>query len=365
MENRSVAGRKLAILADGHLDFHFGKTAIGVLRYRENDVVAVIDHESAGKTAQHVVGVGGDTPIVATVAEAIALGPDTLLIGVATRGGMIPNEWREPLMEAISHGLDVICGLHYFLSDDPEIAAAAAVAGVRLIDVRKPPDELAVAEAKPRAAGGTVITMVGSDCAVGKMSVALDIEAEARNQGVDAQFVATGQTGMMISGNGIPLDRIIGDFMSGAVEAEVDRAAAKHSLVLVEGQGSLIHPAYSGVTLALIHGSRPDAMILTVMPSRSIVEDYEIEIPSVLDLIEMHESAAGWIKPAPVIAIAVNSLGLTEDQSRRALEIVAMESGLPTTDSFRYGASLLVKTIREFRSGRRYGTEPIQSSEVG
>ena len=252
-----VSGRRLVILSDGHLDFHFGKTALGVLRYRGDDVVAMIDRDHAGRTTAQVVGLGGETPIVATLPEALTFEPDALLIGVATRGGMIPLEWKPMLLEAIGAGLDIICGLHYFLSEDPDLAAAAARSGPRLIDVRKPPAKLAVAEATPHRQGCTVVTMVGSDCAVGKMSAALDIEAEARRRTIDMQFVATGQTGMMIAGNGIPLDRVIGDFMSGAIESAVLEAAENHEVVLVEGQGSLLHPAYSGVTLALIHGSGP------------------------------------------------------------------------------------------------------------
>lgn len=349
MDNQSIAGRRLVILGDGHLDFHFGKTAIGVLRYRQDDVVAVIDRGLAGQTTGEALGTGEGTPIVATLEESLPYKPDALLVGVATRGGVIPQEWRPLLIQAIEVGLDIISGLHQFFSEDAELSELARKAGVQLIDVRKPPQHLAVAEAVPHRPGSTVITMVGADCAVGKMSVALDIEREARNLGMDAHFVATGQTGMMIAGNGVPLDRIIGDFMSGAVERAVNEAAGEHEIVLVEGQGSLIHPAYSGVTLALIHGSQPDAMILTVMPARKKIEDYEIEIPPVLELIEMHEAAAGWIKQAPVIAVAVNSLGLSDEEARHAIESITIETGLPASDTFRFGAGPLVEAVQEFQ----------------
>lgn len=352
MAGHSVEGRRLVVLADGHLDFHFGKTAMGIIRYRPHDVVAVIESGLAGTTTQQAVGLGGDIPIVATLEEALGHGPDALLIGVATRGGRIPPEWRPMLLEAIDRRLDVICGLHEFLGDDVELSDAAATTGTRLIDVRKPPAELAVAEATPHRTGCTVITMVGADCAVGKMSVALDIQAEARRQHIDMGFVATGQTGMMISGTGIPVDRIIGDFMSGAVEREVLTAAERHDIVLVEGQGSLLHPAYSGVTLSLLHGSQPDAMVLTVMPSRKTLGDYQVEIPPALELVEMHEAAAAWIKPAPVIAVAVNSLGLDDEQSRHAIAGIQVETGLPAEDTFRNGARLLVKAVQQFHEQR-------------
>lgn len=350
VESKGIQGRRLAILADGHLDFHFGKTAMGVLRYRPDDVVAVIERGLAGKTTQEAIGVGRDVPIVEDLQRALEMGADALLIGVATRGGMIPPEWRPIILQAIEHRMDVISGLHDFLADDPEFSAAATEAGVKLVDVRRPQSRLAVAEGRRHRAGSTVITTVGSDCAVGKMSVALDIEAAARERGIDAQFVATGQTGMLITGYGIPLDRIIGDFMSGAMEELVLEAAESHDVVLVEGQGSLSHPAYSGVTLALIHGSQPDAFILTTMPGRTTIEDYDIQIPPVLELVEMHEAAAGWIKPAAVIGIAVNTLTLSEAEARHAVDATIAETGLPSTDTFRFGADPLVDAIVEFRT---------------
>lgn len=347
-----VPGRRLVILADGHLDFHFGKTAMGLIRYRPEDVIAVIDRDRAGHTTAECLGLGGDIPIVATLAETLDKHPDALVIGVATRGGLIPPEWRPTILEAIANGMDVLNGLHQFLGDDPQLSEAATAAGVHLIDVRRPPQELAVAESTPHRPEATVITLVGSDCAVGKMSVALDIQAESDAHGRQLGFVATGQTGMMIAGAGIPLDRIIGDFMSGAVEREVLQASATHDVVLVEGQGSLLHPAYSGVTLALLHGSQPDGLILVVMPSRSTIEDYPVAIPSPNELIRIYEEAAGWIKAAPVVAIAVNSLGLTESETEEVIARIEGETGLPAADTFRGGAGKLLTAVLDFHDRR-------------
>lgn len=352
MEAHVTQGRKLVVLADGHLDSYYGKTAIGLIRYRPTDVVAVIEQASAGCTTQGLLGVGGDIPIVATLREALEHQPDALVIGVASRGGMIPPEWRPILIQAIDNGLDIISGLHDFVSEDRELRRKATKASVTLIDMRRPPYRVAVAEGLFHRAESTVITMVGSDCAVGKMSVALDVEASARTRGMDAVFLATGQTGMMIAGNGVPVDRVIGDFMSGAVEKIVLRAAAEHEIVLVEGQGSLLHPAYSGVTLALIHGSRPDAMILTVMAARHVIEDYDVPIPSIPRLIQLHEEAAGWVHPAPVIAVAVNSAGLSSDEARHVITSIESEAGLPATDTFRFGPDALVDAIEEFHERR-------------
>ncbi len=327
---------------------------MALVRYRSDEVVAVIDRDNAGLTTQQAIGQGGDIPIVSNLKDTLDYNPTALLIGIATRGGFIPPEWRPVMHQAIDNQLDIISGLHSFLSEDPDLRPAADAAGVRLIDVRRPPSKLIVAGNAPHRTGSTVITLVGSDCAVGKMSVALDIEREADARGLDFHFLATGQTGIMISGGGVPLDRVIGDFMSGALEELVLDAAERHDVVLVEGQGSLLHPAYSGVTLALIHGSAPDGMILTIMPARETIDDYDVQIPSLLELIEMHEAAAGWIKPAPVIAIAVNSLGLTDRQARAAVESAAAEAGLPATDTFRFGAGPLVEAVQEFHRRRTY-----------
>jgi len=348
----SLKGRRLVILADGQLDFHFGKTAIGILRYRNEDVVAVIDASNTGRTAQQALGLGGDVPIVASMPEALRYQPNALLIGLATRGGYLPNPWRPILLEAIEHGLDIISGLHFFLSEDPELRAAAERAHVQLVDVRRPPDMLQVASGEPHRATSTVVTTVGSDCAVGKMSVVFDLEQAALTRGVDAAVVATGQTGMLIAGSGVPLDRVIGDFMAGAVERLVLEGAARHDVVLVEGQGSLLHPAYSGVTLALLHGSQPDAMILVIMPTRHTIEDYPIAIPPLQELIAMHEAAAGWVKPAPVIGIAVNGLGLSAEEAEREVRLAEDESGLPAADTFRQGAGRLLDAILTFRNNQ-------------
>jgi uncharacterized NAD-dependent epimerase/dehydratase family protein len=347
-----MAQRRLVILADHQLDFHVGKTAIGMLRYRPQEVVAVIDSSHAGRTTQEVVGVGGSIPIVASLQEAMPYGPTALLIGVAPRGGGLPPEWRPLLLAAIRQGLSIISGLHYFLNEDAELCEAAASAGVQLIDVRRPPATLSVATHAPHRPGSTVVTFVGSDCAVGKMTAALDVERCARQRGLDAQFVATGQTGILIAGFGVPLDRVIGDFMAGALEQLVIDTAARHDIVLVEGQGSLLHPGYSGVTLALIHGSAPDALILVTMPTRTTIDEYDIRIPPLPRLIAIYQEAAGWIKPAPVIGIALNTAGMSDREAQAAVEHARHETGLPATDTVRYGAEPLVEAIERLHSRR-------------
>jgi uncharacterized NAD-dependent epimerase/dehydratase family protein len=337
--------RRLAILAEGTLDFHHGKTAVSLLRYRAQEVVAVIDSQHAGSTTKQVLGIGGEVPIVGDIAEAMERQPSALLIGIAPRGGGLPPEWRRQILFAIRHGLDIISGLHSMLNDDLEFAAAAREAGVRLADVRQPPPNLPVATLAPRRAGSRVITFVGSDCAVGKMTAALEITNEARARGMAAAFVATGQTGIMLEGSGISIDRVIGDFMAGAAEQLVVQASESADWVFVEGQGSLLHPGYSGVTLALLHGSAPDAMILVHQAGQTHVDEYPVPIPGLQRVVAIYQEAAGWIKPAPVAAIALNTRGLSAEEAERAIAEAQAGTGLPVTDPVRYGAAMLLDGV--------------------
>lgn len=340
-----VTHRRLAVLAENTLEFHHGKTAIGLLRYRPEDVVCVVDSENAGRTAGDVLGVGGPIPIVAHVEAALPLNPNALLIGIAPRGGWLPPEWRRQILQAIEHGLDVISGLHYMLEDDAEFAEAARRHGVTLHDVRRQPPGLSVAELRPRRTGSHVITFVGSDCAVGKMTAALEITASARTAGLSAAFVATGQTGIMLEGSGVSVDRVIGDFMAGSVEGLVVEAAERADWVFVEGQGSLLHPGYSGVTLALLHGSSPDAMILVHAPSLTHIAGYPVAIPPLPGLVQIYEDAAGWVKPARVVGVALNTRDLDESATRRAIADAEETTGLPATDPVKFSGDKLVGAV--------------------
>ncbi|HEX6108368.1 MAG TPA: DUF1611 domain-containing protein, partial [Ktedonobacteraceae bacterium] len=208
--------RRIAILAEGAFEWHYGKTATGVIRYGKDTVVAVIDSTKAGMDvpqALHGASFGHGIPVVRDIHEALTYRPDSLLIGIAPIGGALPEAWRWQLLAAIDARLDIISGLHFFISDDEELRTAAEHRGVTIWDVRRPPDNNRVAEFIPHRRGSHTILMVGSDCAVGKMTVALELDREASNRGLNSAFVATGQTGIMISGNGLPVDRIISDFV--------------------------------------------------------------------------------------------------------------------------------------------------------
>ena len=342
--------RRIAILADGSFGPFSAKTAVGVLRYSPDTVVAVVDSAHAGQTAEDVIGsgIGQGVPVVASVADALALQPDTLLIGIAPIGGRLPDAWRPGILRAIEAGLTIVSGLHIFLSDDPELAQAAKAHNATLWDVRRPPDALAqrIREGTPHRAGSHTVYFCGTDCNVGKMTASFEIWREARRRNLSAGFAATGQTGIMISGDGIPADRFISDFLSGAVEAMTLDFTERYDWVFVEGQGSLMHPAYSPVTLGLVHGSAPDLLILCHQAGRTVVHGYEnTPIPSLAKTREIYETAAGWLKPASVVAIALNTYMMSEDEAQAAIKAAEEETGLPTSDPVRYGGGALLDAL--------------------
>ena len=234
--------RRLVILTEGLSSPVKAKTATCVVRYGNDEVLALLDSTQAGKTSQELLGVGGAIPVVAKLAD--APGADTLLIGIAPVGGKIPPPWRCVILEAINRGMDVVSGLHEFLCDDPEFAAAAAERGVRLVDVRKN-DERDVATFKPFRAGCLRIHTVGHDCSCGKMVVSFEVARGLSKMGHDAKFIATGQTGILIEGDGCPVDRVISDFLNGAVEKQVF-ANQHHEILVIEGQGFICHPHLFG-----------------------------------------------------------------------------------------------------------------------
>ena len=333
--------RRLLILAEGRSgDPHFGKTGRGVIRYRPDDVVAILDSTRAGQSDDGL-------PVVATVGDALQYEPTTALVGVATQGGRFPPAWRDLLKDSIAAGLDVESGLHEFISEDEELTALARKHDVELRDLRKPPAGLNVPTGENLSHGATTILTVGSDCAIGKMTVSLELDREARSRGIRSEFVPTGQTGMAIAGWGIAVDAVVADFIAGAAEQLVVEGVERGGEVLfVEGQGSLLHPAYSGVTLGLIHGSAPHAYVLCHMAGESVVDgDDRYPIPPLSELVALHERISLLPRPAPVLAVALNTRLLDEDAARRAIEETEAETGLPADDPVRFGAGRLVDSL--------------------
>ncbi len=343
--------RRIAILAEGAFTWRTAKTATGVIRYGKDPVVAVIDSSHTGKDVSQALDahIGIGIPIVQDIHEALTYQPDTLMIGIAPVGGALPSSWRWQLLTAIEAGLDIISGLHFFISDDEELRTAAEKYSVTIWDVRRPPDKNRVAELIPHRPGSHTILMVGSDCAVGKMTVALELDREANNRGLNSAFVATGQTGIMISGNGLPVDRIISDFVAGMVEEMVIDFTNKHDWVFVEGQGALNHPGYSPVTLGLIHGSMPEAMIFCHKAGTTEIEGYNhCLFPPLNRMIRLNEDTVSWVRPerpCKVVGLALMTFGLSEQEARDALKQAEDETGLPASDVMRFGAGVLMDAL--------------------
>lgn len=343
---------RLAIYAQGEFGKGSSKTAEGVLRYAANPIACVIDAQQKGKSIKEVVGIDCPAPIVGSIQEALEHAPQALLLGTAWSGGALPKAWRQDIMAALAGGMDVVNGLHDFLDEDPEIKAAADKYGKRLFDVRRPPENLPVANGRVMTdCSALVILTVGTDCSVGKMTASLEIEKSATRAGRKSAFVATGQTGIMITGgDGIAIDRVIGDFMAGATEQMVLEAAKKADVVLVEGQGSLAHPGFSGVTLALLHGSCPQGMVLVHNATRDKIKSTDFKMPDIDKLIPVYETMAAYMRPSRIIAIAVNTRGLSEEAARAYLENLSAQTGLPATDPVRYGAEIIWKAIEKLEA---------------
>lgn len=354
---------RFLIVAEGAFGPESSKTATSAVRYIPERVVAVLDSAAAGRTAQDVLGFGGGIPVVGTLDAGLALRPTALLIGIAPRGGRLPDAWRGWVETSIDAGLDVWSGLHTILGDDPALAARAAARGVRLFDLRRAPDDLPVSDGRARFVAASVVLTVGTDCNSGKMTAQLELWRALEARGLRTRFVATGQTGMLIAGSGIAVDAVKSDFVGGAAERLVLEAAPGADVVLVEGQGSLIHPGYSGVTLGLLHGACPAAMILCHRQSRRLIGEYHPDdawrvIPSLRDMARMYEEAAAWVRPAPVIGVALNTQGLADAEARAAVAAAARETGLPATDPVRFGPGPLVEAVAAAAARREKVPEP-------
>ena len=336
-----MSEKRYLILAEGRSgDPHYGKTARGILRYAPDPTVAILDSTCAGESYEGV-------PVVATIEEALPYEPTTAVVGVATQGGRFPPAWRELLKQSIGAGLDVESGLHEFVSDDEELAALAEQHGVELRDLRKPPAGLNVPTGENLRIPARIALTVGSDCAIGKKTVALELDLEARRRGLASVFVPTGQTGIAIAGWGIAVDAVVSDFLAGAAEQLVVEGHERGGeLLFVEGQGSLVHPAYSGVTLGLIHGSAPHVFVLCHKAGAEEIEGYPGHpLPSLPELIELHERIALPMRRARVACVALNTAHLNEDEARGAIVAAAEETGLPADDPVRFGAGALLDAI--------------------
>jgi uncharacterized NAD-dependent epimerase/dehydratase family protein len=296
-----LENRRVLLLTDGHLGVFTSKTATCILRYRPRDVV-----------------------------------------GIAPAGGGLPDDWRQILAEAIEHRLDIISGLHLMIADDPHLGPLALQHDVTIHDVRRPPEGIPLGANLARTLPCKRILTVGADCAIGKMLVAVELADALVRRGRDARFIATGQTGIMISGYGIAVDRVISDFVPGAVEMMLVENK-HHEALIVEGQGTLIEPAYSGVTLGLMHGCAPHGMVFCHQPSRTHLRHHpEVPILPLPEFVGLYERLMAPLFPSKVLGIALNCVDLSDAAARDAIARAEAETGLPATDVIRFGPDKLV-----------------------
>ncbi len=319
------------------------KTAVGILRYADHDVVAVVDRATAGDYVREHIADVQDAPIV----DSMAAVPDcdALVIGIAPIGGGFEDSWRPDVRRALARGCDIVAGLHYFLSDDEEFARLADEHGCELRDLRRPPADLSVAEGTASEVDATVVCTVGTDCSTGKMTASFELRNAARERGLDAAVVPTGQTGIAIADWGIVIDRVVADFAAGAVERLVHEAG-DHDILFVEGQGALTHPAYSGVTLSILHGAQPDSLVLCHDAGRDAVHGYEdYPLLPVEQYADLYERIASPVHEASVDAGMLNTQDMAGDQARDAVDAYADALGVPATDPVRFDADEVIESV--------------------
>jgi uncharacterized NAD-dependent epimerase/dehydratase family protein len=348
MIRRAAPERRYAILAEGRFADRSAKTAHGLIRYGKDEVACVMDSTLAGRGVSDVLpDLGRDAPIVGTLKEALELSPTSILVGLAPAGGKLPEEWMETLRAAAEAGLEIVSGLHQRLA--PEFP------GKPVWDVREPPEDIPLFSGEGFEVGPKVALTVGTDSAIGKMTATLEIEHAAREAALSPEFVPTGQTGVIIAGWGICVDAVVSDFVAGASEQLVlEAASTSPDRILVEGPGSLGHPAYSGVTLGLMHGCCPDCLILCAGdPHEEVFRD--VPRPSPAHVSRLYEEVASLIKPAPVVAVSLNTRGLNAEEAEDLIAAVADETGLPTADPFRGSAALILQAVLDAPKSKAVG----------
>jgi uncharacterized NAD-dependent epimerase/dehydratase family protein len=338
--------QRIALLAEGRLSSIGLRMVIAALLYIPERVVAVIDSTKERLTAQEVIGFGGDAPVVPSLTDALALRPDSLLIGITPLGGQLPEQWRAIIREAIAAGLHIISGLKQNLSDDTELAALAAEHGVRIHDLRVVSKSHQIrAQGSWRMRSVPTILTVGTDSNTGKMTTALMMHREMLRRGLRSVFIGTGPTGILIGNRGVAIDAVKGDFLEGALEFEIDRAVNEgHEYIIVEGQSAITNSGNGAIALGLLHGAMPDAMVLCHQPSRR-VDGYSLPLPSLKTSIALHEELVGLFKPAKVIGIGLNSMDMSRSELSIAQQVMYDETLLPAVDPLRESPAPLVDAL--------------------
>lgn len=342
----STSDRLAVLLHDGILGTQ-GKTGLALLRYSDAQTVAVIDRQTAGQNLEALTGIAASAPIVDSVQAALAHQPTVLAIGIAPSGGALPPEWRQEIRAAIAAGVSILNGLHTPLATDPEFQDLLRP-GQRIWDVRQEPPGLRTGTGQARSLPCRRVLAVGTDMGVGKMSTMLELYRQAQKRGLRSKFIATGQAGLMIAGEGVALDAVRVDFAAGAVEQAVIQAASDQDILWVEGQGSLLHPA-STATLPLMRGAQPTHLLLVHRAGQIHLRNFpDLLIPPLPEVVPLYESlaaAAGLFGQPRVAAIALNTAHLDEPAAQLAIAVVRAKTGLPCTDPVRFGANELLEAF--------------------
>ena len=341
-----IQNGKIAILLHEGIVGHSGKTGLAFLRYSDSEIVAVIDRQCAGQSLAELTRIPQQVPIVDSVAEALQFSPDILLIGIAPSGGILPPEWIAEIELAVTAGLSVVNGLHTKLA--PLITVPLSE-NQWIWDVRQEPENIgAIASAASAQLTCRRVLTVGTDMSVGKMSTSLELHRTCLQRGLNSKFLATGQAGLMIGGEGIALDAVRVDFAAGAVEQMVIKLGSECDILHVEGQGSLLHPG-STATLPLLRGAQPTHLILAHRAGQNCIRNHpHVAIPSLSKVVKLYEivaAAAGAFRGTKVSGIALNTQHLNEAQALLAIAGIQVETGLPCTDPVRFGGDVLLRAI--------------------
>ncbi|MCH7763466.1 MAG: DUF1611 domain-containing protein [Candidatus Marinimicrobia bacterium] len=336
--------KRIVILAVDAFDYILNKTGNMLLRYRPEDVVAIIDPKKAKKTANSVLGYGGDVPVVSSFKETLHFHPDSLVIGNAPQGGIINDVYRHEIGEAIQAKCDIYSGMHVFLNDDDEFKQSAEKNGVSLYDLRRPPKPPHFPKGSWVNRKVPVLLIVGTDCDTGKMTTAWEITHRLKEIGKKVAFLATGQTGILLGGAGVPVDAVVSDFMAGEVEYHINLISDGMDVVIVEGQGAISNYAYSGVTLGLIHGAMPDFLIMTHDPGRELdVLDYPM--PDIQKMLDLHLDLLAPFKESIFLGFNLLTYKLDEEPAIEMIEQFSEKYNLPATDLIRFGNRELIGHI--------------------
>jgi uncharacterized NAD-dependent epimerase/dehydratase family protein len=356
---------RMVLLAEGRLSSIGLRMVIAALLYIPERIVAVIDSTKERSTTQEVIGFGGDTPIVHSLDEALEYKPDSMLIGITPLGGMLPDSWRTIISEALNSGLHIVSGLKQRLSRDTEFSALAATKGLRIHDLHQVSKSHEIrAQGSWRRRNINTILTVGTDSNTGKMTTALMLYREMKRRSLNVAMIGTGPTGILISGRGVSIEDIPGDFLTGAMEFEIDKAANEgYDYVVIEGQGALTNCGNSPIALGLLHGTMPDAMILCHQPSR-VTDGYGMPLPKIEDVIQLHERMIGVFKQADVVALGLNSMDLNKEDYRLTMSKLQQQTGLLAVDTLREPAAKLVDTLLDYFSKYDKVVLPHEVSEI-